>query len=619
MTPELLALISLAASAIAVVISIVFFVVSKRAMEMNAPGRNRAHSQLSGDLANMKREVALLTETVSRFRTQSLAGITENITEQEKTLRQSLVGDLRREINLFSGEVDKAMHLMADKFDSRQREFIVEITELRQSLKDLEANVQSGAFAAPPEVKEEKVDLTQLSQASVVNRFISSLDSAEDRRKCILASLDSVLDIPTLGKLAVAYPSENSWLILKELADHGVVSNVAGWALVAGADLSFARGHAKLAEDLYQSARLSFSLGGENHAGLFCVSLGLPRVLEGSSSQEVITTIEMERVAQEEALRQNPAADISGPCLQLAEFYLSDERFECAAILFLKALLLESRVDPGSDSPAWTGFSRALRAIVLSQKADRELFDYLPAETLTFMLDALRSSKLLKEDAVREGILLAVLRLCERERDSASAFSTIAALMNQIESGRATRDHKAFLAGEVLSTMDELGLSRKAAGLPILKQLVEIFLRSGALNKAASAGAKLVDVSLDLFGDASLETVQPIDTLARVYKDMKRYDLAEECYRQILEVCYKVYPSEHEDMIEVLLNLAEVCKLQDDDGEAEIFMESAMEMSNHLLGEHKQSDLEGEFEDSVKREKAMKIMARVESLKSFAS
>ena len=89
---------------------------------------------------------------------------------------------------------------------------------------------------------------------------------------------------------------------------------------------------------------------------------------------------------------------------------------------------------------------------------------------------------------------------------------------------------------------------------------------------------------------------------------MERYDLAEECYRQILEVQYKVYPSEHENMIDVLLNLAETCLIQHDDGEGEIFMESAQEMANHLLTED---------EGPEAQEKLSRINERVNSLKSL--
>jgi hypothetical protein len=77
-----------------------------------------------------------------------------------------------------------------------------------------------------------------LVAASVIDRFLASLEDVDDRRKCLLASLESVPDTVTFGKLAVAYPCANSWLILKELADRGVVSDIAGWALIAGAELT---------------------------------------------------------------------------------------------------------------------------------------------------------------------------------------------------------------------------------------------------------------------------------------------------------------------------------------------------------------------------------------------
>jgi len=178
-----------------------------------------------------------------------------------------------------------------------------------------------------------------------------------------------------------------------------------------------------------------------------------------------------------------------------------------------------------------------------------------------------------------------------------------------------------FIAIEILATVDELHLSRKANGMPMLKRLIGIFMAVNNHNKAASAGAKLVDASLDLHGDASLETVVPINILADVYKAMGRYDLAEECYRQILEIQYKVYPSEHEEMVDVLLNLAQVCKLQKDVGEAEIFLESAVEMCQSVFdksaaedGEHSVDELPVEIQG---RKKA--LMARAEALKGQLS
>ncbi|MBI5175693.1 MAG: tetratricopeptide repeat protein [Candidatus Obscuribacter sp.] len=628
MNHDAIAFAALIVGAASLVFGIFIYLSLRRLMEVSAPERNRAHNQTMADLANVKREVALLTETVSRFRTQSLAGITDSIAEQERSLRENLHKDVSKEVSALSQEFDRALKNVVERFDRRHTELlkdleaVSEIAAIKQDLHRLAADVAE-AFEKLPGGSP---DMSAYARASVLDRFIASLEDPEDRRKCLLTSLDSVLDIPALGKLAVAYPSANSWLMLKELADHGVVSDIAGWALVAGAESARAEAQLDLAESLYQSARLSFAIGGEeDHEGLYFVTRGLANVLSLSGREEVASALNMECEPHIEFLRRNPPAEPAKACHSLADFYLQEGRNACAAILYLQVLKVAEMVggyDAHADR-AWNGFSRAVRAVVLNDKTTglsseaegRETFKYFLADTAEFLSQGLnRPDSLISEDSEKEGILLCILRLCEREKDANRALATIVALMNQVESARVSKDHKSFLASEVLYALDDLGLSRKAVGLPILKQLVEIFSRSGNFSKAASAGAKLVDVSLDLFGDASLETVAPIELLARVYRSMERFDLAEECYRQILEIQYKVYPAEHENMIDVLLNLAEACLIQKDEGECEIFMESAAEMCIHLLVEA-QEDSEPEDVREERRRRALLINERIDRLK----
>jgi tetratricopeptide (TPR) repeat protein len=602
---------------------IFIYITLRRLMEMSNPGRNRAHNQTMADIANLKREVALLSETVARFRTQSLAGITESIAEQERGLRENLQKDISKEVSGLSQEFDKAIKTIVDRFERKHTELLKElepvneISSIKSNMTRLVTEVNE-ALSSLPQGQQNDFDGQAYARASVLDRFIASLEDPEDRRKCLLSSLDSVLDIPTLGKLAVAYPSANSWLMLKELADHGVVSDVAGWALVVGAVVAEADGDDDLAEKLYQSARLSFAIGGsEDHEGLFFVTKGLVNVLERTGREDVSEALKMSLENHITALRNEPPVEPVRACHNLADFYLQEGRNACAAILYLKVLQMAEMMG-GYESQAdraWNGIARALRFIVLNDKgAPRESFKYFSADTAAFLNRGLnRPDTLLNEDSEKEGILLCTIRLFDRDKDINGALSSIVALMNHLESARLSKDHKTFLATEVLYALDSLGLSRKAVGLPILKQLVEVFTRSGSYNKAASAGAKLVDVSLDLFGDASLETVGPIEMLARVYRAMERFDLAEECYRQILEVQYKVYPTEHENMIDVLLNLAEVCLIQKDEGECEIFMESAAEMCIHLLMEEDPELSKEEVES--RRVKAQLINERIEIIK----
>lgn len=612
---------NLVISAGAVGFAIFVYVSLSRRIDLSSPSRSRSHNQSMAEIASLKRELALLSDTVTRVRSQNALGSSESLAEQERILKESINADVKREIGNLSNDFDKAIKQVVERFDRRQTELLRDLESISQigPLRDeinrikMEVGQALSNVAMPPAQTQ---DLSALHRTTVHDRFIASLENPEDRRKCIISSLDSVLDIPTLGKLAVAYPSVNSWLMLQELADHGVVSDIAGWALLAGAELSRGKDDLKLAEKLYQSARLSFSIGGtEDHEGLYFVSHGLASVLNQTGREEVAMALLAGANNNLAMIQSSNAPEPAKDCKSLADYYLEDERHACAAILYMRVLNVCDMMG-GHEALAdqsWNGLARCLRSIVMNSvtkvAAEREYFRYFGREVVTFLSRGLnRPDSLVKEDSEKEGILLCMLRLCERDKDTSNALATIVSLMHQVESSRVSKDHKSFLASEVLFSLDEMGLSKKAVGLPILKQLVEIFSRSGNANKAASAGAKLVDVSLDLFGDASLETVGPIELLARVYRSMERYDLAEECYRQILEVQYKVYPSEHENMIDVLLNLAETCLIQHDDGEGEIFIESAQEMASHLLATD---------ESAEAQEKLARINERVSRLKGL--
>jgi hypothetical protein len=75
---------------------------------------------------------------------------------------------------------------------------------------------------------------------------------------------------------------------------------------------------------------------------------------------------------------------------------------------------------------------------------------------------------------------------------------------------------------------------------------------------------------------------------------------------------YKIYPSEHEDMIETLLNLAHICRLQKDEGEAEIFLETAMEICTQVYGQQ-----DGTEEENAERDRRRNaVMSRAEALKA---
>ncbi len=630
---DTLTMVACALGAVALIVAVWGYFSLRQRIDFPAErGRSINNNQITADLANLKREFAMLSETVHRFRAQSLAGISENMAEKEQAIKLALSQDLHKELEAATDEFDKALSAIVGKLDQKQEELASRIDNFSSTTPPPQA-IEAGAISNP--IIESKI--ASLVSALVIDRFLASLEDMSDKRKCLMASLESVQDTVTFGKLAVAYPSINSWLILKELADRGVVSDIAGWALIAGAELTASKGRAfySTAEELYQAARLSFSTANTNSAGvanregLYVIASGLARLLAQGDRAALSDMLKQEAASHLRILIESKPTTMALPAVQLAEFYLNEERFDCASILFRQVIDLATQVFPESiyngDSAGrlWHGLALALSNLADKTGTERELFAFLGTDTIAF-LDKALSAKMPLSDADKQALQLCLLRLCERDRDEDRALAVAKNLLDdgvRLAVDSENKERFNFIATEILAAVDELHLSRKANGMPMLKRLIGIFMAVNNHNKAASAGAKLVDASLDLYGDASLETVVPINILADVYKAMGRYDLAEECYRQILEIQYKVYPSEHEEMVDVLLNLAQVCKLQKDVGEAEIFLESAVEMCQSVFdksaaedGERSADELPVEIQG---RKKA--LMARAEALKGQLS
>ncbi len=637
---DTLLMIACALGAVAFIVAIwSYFSLRQRIDLPPERGRNSANnSQISADLANLKREFAMLSETVHRFRAQSLAGISENMAEKEQAIKQALSNEMHKELESATDEFDRALSAIVSKLDQKQEELAKRIDNFDNfdNFASLSRPVDTTKQPAADLQLESKI--TSLVAASVIDRFLASLEDVNDRRKCLLASLESVPDTVTFGKLAVAYPCANSWLILKELADRGVVSDIAGWALIAGAELTASKGptFSSTAEELYQAARLSFSNasasnpGMVNREGLYVIAIGLARLLAHSDRAALSDMLKQEAASHLRILIESKPTTMALPAVQLAEFYLNEERFDCASILFRQVIDLATQVFPESiykgDSAGrlWQGMARALSNLVDRTGSSRELFQFFGNDTITFLDNAL-AAKMALSDADKQALQLCLLRLCERDKDAERALAVAKALLDdgvRLAVDSENKERFNFIAVEILATVDELHLSRNQDGMPMLKRLIGIFMAVNNHNKAASAGAKLVDASLDLYGDASLETVVPISILADVYKAMGRYDLAEECYRQILEIQYKVYPSEHEEMVDVLLNLAQVCKLQRDLGEAEIFLESAVEMCSSVFDKSSAEDGDAQDAEDVPNElqgRRKALMARAEALKGQLS
>jgi hypothetical protein len=180
----------------------------------------------------------------TRFRAQSLAGISENMAEKEQAIKQALSDEMHKELESATDEFDRALSAIVGKLDQKQEELAKRIDNFDNFDNFASVSRSADVEKLPAADTQLESKVASLVAASVIDRFLASLEDVNDRRKCLLASLESVPDTVTFGKLAVAYPCANSWLILKELADRGVVSDIAGWALIAGAELTACKGPA---------------------------------------------------------------------------------------------------------------------------------------------------------------------------------------------------------------------------------------------------------------------------------------------------------------------------------------------------------------------------------------
>ncbi|MBU6453174.1 MAG: tetratricopeptide repeat protein [Cyanobacteria bacterium REEB67] len=596
---------------------------SKRRLSGGENLRSKNIEQLKSEIAALKREHVQLNETVSRFRAQSLAGISETITETiDKreaqlglSIKESMEDRLRTDVGALSRELDLALEAVIERLGRLERQ---ESYDARADLQTYARRLEQVETASSKiselskNISESLKNMKVLSSGQVIDRFLSSLDDPEERLKCLLASFDSVADSATLGKLAVAYPNKNSWTILKELSEHGVVSEVAAWAMIAGARLSAAAGDGKAALQLYSAARHSFVTCGGNQDGLFVVNSALARTAEGANPSggaaqpgSPAEGFARDAMANIFALRSN-SAQSTAP-LQLAEFYQRDERLEVAATLLMAVSELYAEI----DTLAYQASIRVVENLghILLTIYQTRVKNLASEQTFGFASGAVANLKVLFQRCqslgreARVGLLLAILHIARASRDSdAVTFAALPLLeLCQQQEPGATETTVNNFAGPIFSlapsiyesillTLDALELTRKKASMPLLKRLTAAFLDINSLTRASSCGAKLVDCALESYGDAAAETVEPIAILANIYRRMLRLDLVEECYRQILEIQYKVYSSESEEIVETMINLSDVCRLQNDIGQADIFMESAIETGEALVIREQVSD-----------------------------
>jgi molecular chaperone GrpE (heat shock protein) len=114
---DTLVMIACALGAVALIVAIwSYFSLRQRIDLPPERGRNSVNNnQISADLANLKREFAMLSETVHRFRAQSLAGISENMAEKEQAIKQALSDEMHKELESATDEFDRALSAIVGK------------------------------------------------------------------------------------------------------------------------------------------------------------------------------------------------------------------------------------------------------------------------------------------------------------------------------------------------------------------------------------------------------------------------------------------------------------------------------------------------------------------------
>ncbi len=78
------------------------------------------------------------------------------------------------------------------------------------------------------------------------------------------------------------------------------------------------------------------------------------------------------------------------------------------------------------------------------------------------------------------------------------------------------------------------------------------------------------------------EVLPALMVLASLYMTTGKYKDAEPCYKRILEVKYKVYGENSQEIISSLCHLGELYNLQNNFAESEVFLETALETAQHI-------------------------------------
>jgi tetratricopeptide (TPR) repeat protein len=596
------------------------FVMRKRFSHVHTSGR--ALKELGIDLAGLKREQNLLNDNFHRFRIQSLEGITETINESIQTtvqpivfrtlkdregkFRESVTAEFAHELNgkleNFSSSVEKALNELHSRLEEVKRAPLAgnePDSALTKSIDQIRSQVDAYSFEL--EQLNDKIKrlpaiggVEESNKLLAIDFFLATLEEPEDRRRCFLSALENVHDPATLGKLAVAYPTLNSWLILKELAHNSIVSEVGGWALLTGATILLIRvdgdkvQNRRMAYELLQAARQSFqAVASGHHDGLYC-TVSLLVVLEQEDKRDAVALLLSEQAQNHlRHLKSNKPAELCRSCLQLANFYIGERKFTPAVVLM--SFLMELNIEVFADDydrlrDLWQNFAYCLFEHYKVPK-NFNCFDFLSPRLLEGIKSAITDSNLHLSGEVEEDLLFTLMLYSSSKeniaefKDAAEALLDLKLDLPALGAGQkeAGEDKFNMIMEALYDLMDKHELWKLPSCLGLASHLSERFMKTSNFTQAANCAAKVVDAQLEAFGE-SAEAIVPMTSLAGIYKKMQRNDLAEECYRRILEMQYKIFTAEDPSMVDVLLNLAEVCLSLHDEGEAEIFLESAFEM-----------------------------------------
>ena len=93
-------------------------------------------------------------------------------------------------------------------------------------------------------------------------------------------------------------------------------------------------------------------------------------------------------------------------------------------------------------------------------------------------------------------------------------------------------------------------------------------------------------MKIQLFGENDDTVAYTTNSLADLFKELKRFDEAERYYIRALSIYRRIYSGDHIHTANVLNNLGDIYKLQRKYDNAEKYYKQALDMTIQLFGEH---------------------------------